>query len=142
MNNFTQLNLYLEYFIWTCQGDPKESIQTIHNLFRSINTVLQTNEATYSLYKEPISTNKLCQGDAAWSTKKTVLGWELDTKENQLRLTNKLESKVRTALDTIPVPAHQVYLRKYWQLLGLLQSITPYVAGEPGMFTRLQNTLR
>ena len=85
---------------------------------------------------------KLGQGDVACSRKKTVLGWEIDTKEHHLRLTPKRNLKVRMALDMIPAEAHQVSLRKLGHLLGLLRSIAPAVAGAQGMFTRLQHALQ
>ena len=47
----------------------------LRHLFRSINTVFCTNKATDGLHKETVSTKKLHQGDTAWPTKKTVLGW-------------------------------------------------------------------
>ena len=137
-----QVDVYLDNFISTCQCGPVERRQMIHHLFRSIDKVFRTNVYTDGLSKEPISMKKLRQGDTAWSTKKTVLGWELDTLEHHLRLTPKRKSKVRVALDAIPAAAHQVSLRKWGHLLGLLCSITPAVAGAQGMFTRLQHALR
>ena len=109
----------------------------LRHLFRSIDTVFWPNAATDVLRKDLISTKNLGQGDAAWSTKKTVLGWELNTKEHHLRLTPKRELKVRAALNVIPTKARQVSLRKRRHLLGLLRSITPAIAGAHGMFTRL-----
>ena len=61
---------------------------------------------TKGLRKEPISKKKLRQGDAASSTKKTVVGWEIDTLEHHLRLMSKRKIKVCVALDAIPSPAH------------------------------------
>ena len=75
-----QVDVYLSNFVLTYQGVPKERHQMLRHLLRSTNTVLGPNEATDSLCKEPISTKNLCQGEASWYTKKTVLGWEIDTK--------------------------------------------------------------
>ena len=61
----------------------------LRHLFRSTDTVFWPNDATDGFHKESISTKKFSQGIAAWSTNKTVLGWELDTKEHHLRLTTK-----------------------------------------------------
>ena len=114
----------------------------LHHLFQSIDTVFCTNAATDGLRKEPISTKKLGQGDTAWSNKKKLMGWELNTKEHHLRLTPKRDLKVRAALDTIPSEACQVSLRKWWHLLCILRSITPSVYGAQGMFKLLQNKLQ
>ena len=81
-------------------------------LFPSTDAFFHPNVATDGLHKEPISTKKLGQGGAAWSTKTTVLGWELDIKEHHLRLTPKRELKVCAALDAIPSEAHQASLHK------------------------------
>ena len=114
----------------------------LRHLFRSINTVFRTNKAIDWLRKEPISTKNLSQGGVAWSTKKMVLGWELDMKEYHLRFTSKRESKVCATLDAITAAAHQVSLRKWWHHFGLLQTITPAVAGAHGTITCLQHALR
>ena len=95
------------------------------------------NLSTDGLRKELISTMKLGQGDVACSRKKTVLGWEIDTKEHHLRLTPKRELKMPVALNAIPSEAHQFSLTKWRHLLELLRSITPAISGEHGMFTRL-----
>ena len=81
------------------------------------------------------------QGDAAWSTKNKVLGWELNKKEHHLRLTPNHELKVRAALEAIPTEAHQVSLRKRCHPLGLLWSITPAIYGAHGLLMRLQHAL-
>ena len=114
----------------------------LRHLFRGIDEVFRLNVYINGLRKEPISTKNTSQGDAAQSTKKTVLGWYLNILEHHLRLTTKRPRKVRRALDEIPAAAHQVSLRKWWHLLGLLCSVTPAVARLQGMFTRLHNALQ
>ena len=71
-----------------------------------------------------------------------ILGWELDTKEHHIRITPNIEEKVRAALAAIPATAHQVSLRKWRHLLGLMRSITLDVPRAHGMFTRLPHNLR
>ena len=110
-------------------------------MFRSIEKFFRHNLGNDGLRKEPISTNNLRQGYAVWSTMKTVMGWEINTKEHHLRLTPKQESKVCAALDTISAAAHQVSLLKWRHILGIPSSIAPAVAGAQGMFTRLQHAL-
>ena len=101
-----QVDIYLDNFMLTFQGVPKERNQMLLHLFQSINAVFRPNEVTYFLRKEPISARKISQGGDAWSTKKTVLGWELDTKWHHLRIAPKRDKKVRTTLDAIPATAH------------------------------------
>ena len=138
----SQVDVFLDKFISTCQGGPTERRQMLHHLFRSIGKFFRPNIETDSLRKEMISTKNLRKGGAAWSTNKMVMGWDLDTLENQLRLMPKHERKVRAPFDTILAAAHQVSLRKWRHLLGLLRSFTPDVAGAQGMFTRIQHALR
>ena len=53
-------------------------------------------------YKEPISLKKLGQGYASWSTQKMVLGWNLNTVSQFLRLPPKQQSKVHVVLEATP----------------------------------------
>ena len=141
VNALAQVDIYLDNFISTCQGGPKERCQILLHFFRSIDTVFHPNGATDGLCKEPIFTNKLSQGDSTWYTKKRVLGWGIDTKEHHLRLTPRQDIKLRAALDASAASAHQVSLRKWRHILGLVHSITLSVAGAHCMFTFLQHAL-
>ena len=58
-----------------------------------------------------------------------------------LRLPSSHQAKVEAALQAIPGTAHTTSLHKWRNLLGLLRSITPAVAGSRGMFTRVQHAL-
>ena len=49
---------------------------------------------------------------------------------------------MRAPLDAFPTAVYQVFFCKWKNLLGLLRSITPAVAGAHGMFTRLKHALR
>ena len=80
VNALSQVDVYLDNFISTCQGDPKERCQMLHHIFRIIKTVFRPNEATDRFRKEPISTEKLGKEDVDWSTKKIFMRWEIDTK--------------------------------------------------------------
>ena len=51
-----------------------ELSQMLCHLFYSINKVFFPNDPEYTHRKEAISTKKLRQGDAAWSTQKVILG--------------------------------------------------------------------
>ena len=59
---------------------------------------------------------------------------------HHITLTPKWEANVRAAFATILCREHQVSLRKWRNLLGILQSINHTVTGEGGLFTHLQNT--
>ena len=81
------------------------------------------------------------QGDRAWPTKLTLLGWDLDKIAHLLHVPPWWQEKVKATLEAIPRIAHTTLLRKGRKLLGLLCSITPTVAGSRGIFTQVQHAL-
>ena len=99
---------------------PQRSAKCSSTLFNNMDRVFHPNEATDTERKEPISLKKLGQGDGAWSTLKTVLGWNLDTVAHLLRLPPDRQAKVEAALKAIPRTAHTTSLRKWRKLLGML----------------------
>ena len=74
-----QVDVYLDDFIPTFQGIPTKRRQSLNQLFRSIEKFFIPNVDTNGLHNEPISTKNLRQGEIAWSTNETVLGWDLNT---------------------------------------------------------------
>ena len=75
----TNVDVYLDGFISVVQGGPRERGQMIRHLFHQIDQVFCPNKEEDTNRKDPISLKKPGQGDGAWSTRKTVLGWDLDT---------------------------------------------------------------
>ena len=67
--------------------------------------LLRTNTKDDTAQKEPISLKNLRKGDAAWSTQKVVLGWEIDTIKQVLTLPEERKSNLLALLDTIPPSA-------------------------------------
>ena len=76
------------------------------HLFSQIKKVSRPNESSKTDRKEPISLKKLGKGDGAWSTKKTVLGWNLDNDTQLLRLPPNRQAKVKADLDATPKISH------------------------------------
>ena len=131
-----------ELFISVVQGGLRDMCQILQHLFHQIDRVFCANEEADTNIKYPISLWKLGQVDGAWSTQKTVLGWDLHTIAHLLRLPPTRRDKVAAALAAIPREAQNNSLCKWRKLLGLLRSITPAVNGSRGMFTRLQHALK
>ena len=73
------IDVYLDNFISVVQGGTRERCQMLQQLFHQIDRVFCPSEDADTNRKDPISLKKLGQGDGAWSTRKTVLGWNLDT---------------------------------------------------------------
>ena len=61
----------------------------LRKLFLNTDNVFCPNVEVDKNHKEPISLKNLGQGDAAWYTKKTMFGWNLDTVAHLLCLTPK-----------------------------------------------------
>ena len=131
------VDVYLDNFISVVQGGLRDMCQILQHLFHQIDRVFCANEEADTNIKYPISLWKLGQVDGAWSTQKTVLGWDLHTIAHLLRLPPTRRDKVAAALSAIPQEAQNNSLCKWRKLLGLLRSISPAVNGSRGMFTRL-----
>ena len=76
----------MDDFISVVQGGPKERCQIIRHLFHQIDRIFCPNKEADTNRNYPISLKKLGQGDGAWSARKTVLGWDLDTISHLLHL--------------------------------------------------------
>ena len=80
------------------------------HLFHKINWVFHPNKEADTNRKTPISLNKLGQGYGARSTRKTFLGWDLDTIAHLLRLPPRQQEKAAAALAAILRKAHTTSL--------------------------------
>ncbi|KAI2509948.1 hypothetical protein MHU86_4513 [Fragilaria crotonensis] len=76
---------YVDDFILAAQT-TRHQRRVMCTALHSIDRVLRPlSPADRSSRKEPVSVKKLRQGDACWSTRKVVLGWDLDTVADTLR---------------------------------------------------------
>ena len=92
--------------------------------------------------KKPISLKKLGKGDGAWSNRKTVLGWNLNTVSHLLHLPPRKQSKVEAVLRATSRTTHTTSQSKWRKLLGLMHSIAPSIEVSRDMFIRVQNYLK
>ena len=90
--------------------------------------------------KQTISTSKLLKGDGCWSTKKVILGWELDTYRGTLRLPDHKAARLRELLQTFGT-LRRTSKRKWLQLLGELRYMSTAIKGASYLFSILQSTL-
>ena len=77
--------------IWTIfgfvQGTQAVRLATRRTLFECLDSVFRPLAASDNLRrKEPNSTKKLAKGDGAWTTRKVMLGWVLDTVRRTIEL--------------------------------------------------------
>ena len=107
------VEVYLDDFIGITQGGAKERRQMTRNLFRAINELFRPNDKNDIAREETISLKKLRKGDAAWSTKKVILGWAIDTAKQVLTLPEDRKSSLPALLDTIPPSASRCSRRRW-----------------------------
>ena len=84
----------------------------------------------------------LSKGYVQWSTRKTVLGWAIDTAQQVLALTHIQWEKLEGTLAAIPKQATRVSNNNWYQLLGILHSEDTAISGAEGMFIRLYHALK
>jgi hypothetical protein len=86
---------------------------------------------------------KLGKGDGAWSTRKVILCWEVDTVAMCIRLTPRRRERLDAILDSLKQRESDRLSVKAWhKILGELRSMSLAVPGSRGLFGILQEALR
>ena len=99
--------------------------------------IIRPNDDADAGRREAMSMSKFGKGDAAWATRKLVLGWILDT----LALTIELPPHQRKRLlDTLNENRHRqrISVKDWHKLLGELRSMVLAIPGGQGLFSHLQ----
>jgi len=118
-------------------------------LHRLRNILLHVNDAVFRpnddadrarLRAEPISEKKLLKGDGNWSTRKTILGWDVDTLAQTISLPPHRSERLLTILSEVQGRS-RVSTRKWHRLLGELRSMCLAIPGGRGLFSHLQLAL-
>jgi hypothetical protein len=91
--------------------------------------------------KEPSSVKKMLKGDASWSTRKRMLGWDVDTVNLTLNLPPHRIERLRDVLQWLKPPRKRLAISKWHRLLGELRSMSPALPGTRGLFSTLQAAL-
>ena len=91
--------------------------------------------------QEPASTEKLLKGDATWATRKTILGWVVDTQKGTMELPPHWIQRLREILAIAPTTRY--IPTKHWhKVLGELRSMALATPGARGFFSLLQEAFR
>jgi hypothetical protein len=114
-------------------------------LERTLNTVLQNIDAIfkdppYSPCRQIISQSKLDKGDATWSTKKRLLGWDIDTESMTLTIPAHRCAKLLAHIEETRMKG-RVSRRNWQQLLGELRSIALAIPSSKYLFSIVQHAL-
>lgn len=135
-------DVYVDDFILVAQT-KRHRQRVLRAALHSIDRVLRPLAADDSpIRKEPVSVKKLRQGDAYWSTTKTILGWDLNTVDGTLNLPPHRLARLYALLDAFPPTRRRAPVAEWHQLLGELRSMSAALPGARGLFSILQDTLR
>ena len=132
-------DVYVDDFLLVAQTKRQQQ-RLLRLTLDSIDQVFRPLAASDPLHrKEPTSVKKLRQGDAYWSTQKTILGWDLDTVAGTLQLPPHRVARLHELLDSVQPPRKRMPLSEWHRLLGELRSMGPGLPGSRGLFSILQN---
>lgn len=134
-------DVYMDDFIGLAQGSLQRRTHLRSVMFHTIHQVLRKGSATDNPRRqEPISIKKLQKGDAHWDTKKTILGWDIDTIAQTIALPPHRAEKLKATL-SIPTTVRRVKVKQWQQVLGELRSISLAIPGIRGLYSVLQDRL-
>ena len=135
-------DVYVDDFILVAQTKRNQR-RVLRSALHSIDRVLRPLSAEDGPNrKEPVSVKKLRQGDACWSTRKTILGWDFDTQAETLSLPPHRLARLYSLLDAFPPTRRRAPISEWHQLLGELRSMAVALPGARGLFSALQDALR
>jgi hypothetical protein len=134
-------DVYVDDFVLAAQT-KRQRQRVLRATLHSIDAVLRPLASDdRPSRKEPVSVKKLRQGDARWSTTKTILGWDFDTAAGTLTLPPHRLARLYELLDALPATRKRAPLHEWHKLLGELRSMAPALPGARGLFSTLQDAL-
>ena len=138
----TTADVFMDDFLLATQQPRALRPSVRRTLFECIDAVLRPLSPTDNpARKEPNSVKKLLQGDAAWSTRKVILGWLVDTIQRTIALPPHRVLRLHTLLASFPSHQRRTSRRKWQCLLGELRSMALALPGGRGLFSQLQSVL-
>ena len=130
-------DVYIDDFMLLAQ--PPAHLPLMSHVLYSIMDVF--HDDPNSPRRQVISQSKLDKGDAAWSTTKRFLGWDIDTHTMTIQLPPHRLTRLHTLIDTFL--SRRRTSRKRWQrLLGELRSMATAIQGARFLFSILQHVLK
>jgi hypothetical protein len=136
------VDIYVDDYIGLVQGGPPRQNRVRRILFESIDLIFRPlSPDDPDTRQEPISVKKLLKGDGAWRTRKTILGWVVDSVCHTIELPPGRLLRLQAILDELPETKTRIATKQWEQLLGKLCSMVLAVPGLRGLFSLLQETL-
>ena len=137
-----QVDVFMDDFIQLSQSTKEVRVAARRTLFECLDAVLRPLSPSDNPFrKEPNSVKKLKQGDGAWTTRKVILGWIIDTIQRSVELPPHRLARFFELLDSIPSHQRRTSRKKWQQLLGEFRSMVLAIPGGRGMLSQLQATL-
>ena len=112
------VDVYVDDIIGATQGSVQRRLQVTQAILHLVNKVLHPLEPTdLPKRQEPVSLKKLDKGDGCMSTKKTVLGWELNTRTLTIHLTAQHHQHLLDILNDLPWTQKRISVNAWQKVL-------------------------
>jgi hypothetical protein len=137
------IDVFVDDFLGAAQGSPDRLRRIRRILLHAIDTIFRPlDDADSPFRNEPASVKKMLQGDANWSTCKTLLGWIVDTTAMTLSLPPRRLQRLADILNSIPRSQKRISIQRWHTVLGELRSMAMAIPGTRGLFSHMQEALR
>jgi hypothetical protein len=139
----TYVDVYVDDYLALVQGGVQRRNRVRRILLESIDKVFRPLDASDpDTRQEPTSVKKLLKGDGYWETRKTLLGWILDSLAYTIELPPRRLRRLLAILEELPRSKRRIATKRWQQILGELRSMVLAVPGLRGLFSLLQEALR
>jgi hypothetical protein len=135
------VDVFVDDFLNLVQGNEKRQRHVTRVLLHTLDEVLQPADPSIPAQKEPASLKKLGKGDGVWETRKTMLGWILDTIRRTIKLPHHRAQRLHDIFAEL-AGHHHVSAKQWHKVLGELRSMALAVPGARGLFSALQTGLQ
>jgi len=135
-------DVYVDDFMMAVQGMEPARVQHLRRLLYSIDDVFRPKDELDSVYRQHVaSLKKLGKGDACLLTRKTILGWIIDTLRGTLELPPHRIARLLEIFEYLR-GRDRVGVSMWRKILGELRSMSIGIPGSRGLFTLLQYGLK
>jgi hypothetical protein len=135
------IDVFMDNFLGLAQGTEAGRLQITRVLLHTMDEVLQPADPARPAQKEPASLKKLRKGDGNWDTRKTMLGWDVDTSQRTITLPQHRAERLRQIFAQL-AGQRRTSTKTWHKILGELRSMALAVPGARGLFSALQTALQ
>lgn len=141
-NPLSYVDVYIDDLIGLVQGDRRAQTKLTRAILHNLDGVFRPLDQTDGPHRQtPASLTKLVKGDGQLLTRKTVLGWIIDTIKFTLELSDERYEKLNEILATYPRTRKRVKRKEWQRVLGQLRYMSIAMPGSRGLFGPLQAVL-